>query len=134
MGSFKVAVVGSLVGGCLLLLSAPAHAAHWGSGFNHSILGNDIRNDRRELQGDRGDLYHDRKDVANDRSELRQDLRDGARPGEIASDRQDIREDRSDIANDRHDLRDGRRDLRQDLHRFDRNHSFFGRHPWWWNR
>jgi hypothetical protein len=125
MRSFKVAVLGSLVGGSLLLLSAPSQAGHWGSGFNRGTLGNDIRSDRREIQGDRIDLYNDYRDLANDRRDLRQERRDGSNPAEIAGDRQDIRKDRSDIAEDRHDLREERRDLKQDYREHDR--LFFSR-------
>src|SRR5438105_873387 len=46
MKSFKAAILGSLVGGSLLLLSVPSQAAPWGGRFNHGTLGNDIRRDR----------------------------------------------------------------------------------------
>src|SRR5206468_1314928 len=88
MKSFKAAILGSLVGGSLLLLSVPSQAAPWGGRFNHRTLGNDIRNDRAEIQGERRDLYTDHRDLTQDRRELRQDRRDGASPAEIAGDGQ----------------------------------------------
>ena len=132
MKSFKAAILGSLVGGSLLLLSVPSQAAPWGGRFNHRTLGNDIRNDRAEIQGERRDLYTDHRDLTQDRRELWQDRRDGASPAEIAGDRRDIRKDRSDIANDRHDLHEERRDLNHDLER-EPDHSFFGWWHSWWN-
>jgi hypothetical protein len=80
MKSFKAAILGSLVGGSLLLFSVPSQAAPWGGRFNHRTLGNDIRNDRAEIQGERRDLYTDHRDLTQDRRELRQDRRDGASP------------------------------------------------------
>src|SRR5437870_13162372 len=94
MKSFKAAILGSLVGGSLLLLSVPSQAAPWGGRFNHRTLGNDIRNDRAEIQDERKDLYTDHKDLTQNRKELQQDRRDGASPAKIANDQQNIRKDR----------------------------------------
>src|SRR5207237_531731 len=71
MKSFKAAILGSLVGGSLLLLSVPSQAAPWGGRFNHRTLGNDLRNDRAEIQGERRDLYNDHREAAGSMRTIR---------------------------------------------------------------
>src|SRR5437667_11248177 len=107
MKSFKAAILGSLVGGSLLLLSVPSQAAPWGGRFNHRTLGYDIRNDRAEIQGERRDLYTDHRDLTHDRRERRQDRRDGASPAASAADQQDVHKGGSGMAYDQDDRLDG---------------------------
>lgn len=123
-------VLGGLIGGVLLTLPVPSHAAFAGRSFNQSRLANDIRNDRNEIRQDREKLGSERSDLHQDREQLREDRRDGASHNEIANDRRDIREDRRDIIRDRRDLRGDRENLR-DLER--ERQSWFDWRHWWWN-
>jgi uncharacterized protein (DUF3084 family) len=132
MRPLRLAVFASLVGGACLTLAAPSYAVVRGGTFNHSVLGNDIRSDRHEIQQEREKLTDERRDLNQDQEKFRDDRRDGASRPEIANDRRDLRQDRHDLAQDRRDLHVERRDLRHDSQ--EEHHSFVDWWRSWWNR
>jgi hypothetical protein len=79
----NVLLVGGLVAGSLIGSAVPARADwDWHRWWDHE-RGDEVRNDRREIQNDRkelrdgrGQIEHDRRELENDRAEFQRDQRE----------------------------------------------------------
>ncbi|HEV8341466.1 MAG TPA: hypothetical protein VGR30_03740 [Candidatus Binatia bacterium] len=120
MKGLKTIVWGSLVAGSLLMVGDAVFADERGRfhrGGRHGFP-REIRQDFREIQGDRAELHRDYRELARDRHELYQDIRRGAGRREIARDRAEVRQDLREIAQDRRELRQDYTELHRDLRRY----------------